>query len=292
MGKTTMSTVQPVLALDLEMNQPSEKVIQIGAIVGCLENKKVLERFNRYIKVDEKIHKDIVELTGIRDKTLEEKGVSLEQGYKELVELIKKWDTSPHALVWGAGDTEFLRRDLKKECPDENSQEFFGVEFPFSTRWLDLKVIYQFSCLRNGIPLRSGLAKSMKKIGMGFHGRQHNALDDAKNTFYFATILLNNLNLSELENGRELLLQQSKQECMERVSQYLSPLKESKDSFQKFCETYELENEEVNLWVEGTEIPSRRNLRKAIAFLEPERELEANGKFADELLFHLRDLQS
>ena len=76
-------------AMDLELNQPSNKIIQIGAVKFNILTGEVYDRLRTYVHIDEPLCTDesichIPKLTGITDKILEEKGVTLHEAYKEL----------------------------------------------------------------------------------------------------------------------------------------------------------------------------------------------------------------
>ena len=51
-------------SLDLELNQPSGKIIQIGAAVGHLMTGEIIEKFSCFIKIDEALDERIIKLTG------------------------------------------------------------------------------------------------------------------------------------------------------------------------------------------------------------------------------------
>jgi DNA polymerase III epsilon subunit-like protein len=55
------------IALDLEMNQPSGKVIEVGVAIGNV-NDGVLEMRNWYVDPQEPIEEYITQLTGIDDE--------------------------------------------------------------------------------------------------------------------------------------------------------------------------------------------------------------------------------
>lgn len=166
-----------ITSLDLEMNQPSGKIIQIGACVGNLVTGEILDTLRIYIKLDEPLNPFITTLTNITEQHLLD-GVTLEEGYKALLEMHQKHKAYLNPLTWGGGDSECLGTqlglsgDLATWC--------------FGRRWLDVKSYYQFYCMANQIKPQSGLAKSLTKLKMQFKGTKHDALDDAINTFLLA----------------------------------------------------------------------------------------------------------
>lgn len=173
------------LSLDLEMNKPSGKIIQIGAAIGNILTGEVKEKFSRIVKIDEVLDPFIVGLTGISDEMISN-GVSLEQAYIDLCELKKRHDCQTNPITWGGGDSLELKKQLGEA----------GVcleSWPFGRRWIDIKTVYQVFCLSRGIKIHSGLAKSMTRVGLNFVGRKHNALDDALNTLTLANRLINEM---------------------------------------------------------------------------------------------------
>ena len=83
-------------------------------------------------------------------------------------------------LTWGGGDSLSLRTALGLD--DE--------KFLFGRRWIDAKTLFVSYCFANNLTHASGLAKSLRRMGLNFQGRKHNALDDACNTFIIYKKLL------------------------------------------------------------------------------------------------------
>lgn len=170
------------LSLDLEMNQPSGKIIQIGAVIGNVLTGAINETFSRIVRIDEPLNPKIEELTGITASEVSA-GVSLEQAYLDLCEFKKKYDCQTNPITWGGGDSLALKQELEQYSVSLD-------EWPFGRRWIDIKTVYQFYCLSNGIKIQSGLAKSLTRLGLAFKGKKHNAKDDAMNTLIIAHALL------------------------------------------------------------------------------------------------------
>ena len=173
------------IALDLEFNQPSQKIIQIGAVVGDIDGN-ILEKLDILIDPNEVINPYIVDLCGITDEDIEQHGVSLEEGYDKVQQLHAKYQCIRNPIVWGGGDSASLRNELEKQ--GHSFSNGYGdtsnsPPFCFGFRWIDVKTLYQVHRIRNKLPLQGGLAKSMTKMGMKFEGTKHNATDDALNTF-------------------------------------------------------------------------------------------------------------
>lgn len=162
------------MSLDLEMNQPSGKIIQIGIVVGSELTGEIFARERIYVKIDEPLSPYITELTGITEEDLATKGMSLLEAYRKVEAVHKEWGCAVNPIVWGGGDSKVLREQLGFTESDS---------FVFGHRWYDVKTLYQSWRKAMNQPIQGGLAKSMTKMGLKFEGRKHDACDDAFNTF-------------------------------------------------------------------------------------------------------------
>jgi inhibitor of KinA sporulation pathway (predicted exonuclease) len=176
-----------IVALDLEMNQPSGKIIQIGAVLGDLNSGEIVSRFSALVDPHEDLAQHISDLTGIQDAALKERGVDLHLAYHDLCAWLQPYrDTRQlNPLTWGGSDTKELRdqiginQDLEAAEKDRAQHQ----RWPFGRRWLDVKTVYAAWRHAQGKPGDGGLARSMTKLGLSFQGRKHNAEDDAKKYF-------------------------------------------------------------------------------------------------------------
>lgn len=171
-----MSNYTPNLfaSLDLEMNQPSGKIIQIGLCFGDIQTGEIKYSRRHYIKSGEEITEYIENLTGVTNEMIDDMGIPLEIAYKDIIDEYAKHRPFMNPLTWGGGDSVELREQLG-----------IGKDqyFVFGRRWIDVKTVYQAYRHSRGESPRSGLAKSMIRLGLKFDGRKHDALDDAINTF-------------------------------------------------------------------------------------------------------------
>lgn len=166
--------IDKVIALDLEMNQPSGAIIQIGAAVGSMKSGRVIETFSVLTRAPEPLNPEIEKLTGITQAALDECGVALAQGYEQLLAFVRQHKPFINPLTWGGGDSQELREQLRMN--DER--------WCFGRRWIDVKTLHVVSCLAAGIHPAGGLKSTMRKhYKMNFEGRAHDAKDDAVNTF-------------------------------------------------------------------------------------------------------------
>lgn len=170
-----------IMSLDLEFNQPSESIIQVGVVVGNLATGDILDRYESCVLVNEQMHPYITKLTGIKQQDVDN-GKLLWEVYRDIRELHQKHNCFINVLTWGGGDSQALRKELGLE--DNN--------FVFGRRWIDAKTIFVSQCFVDDVKHQSGLPKSMRRLGMNFEGRKHTAVDDAYNTFRIYRKLLQN----------------------------------------------------------------------------------------------------
>lgn len=173
-----------LIALDLEMNQPSGKIIQIGAVIGNVLTGDILAKFDQFVDPLEPLAPQIITLTGITQQQLDNSCVPLPEAYAKLVTFRNSHKVFINPLTWGGGDSQELRQQL-----GEQSEPWI-----FGRRWIDVKTLYQSYRIANYKPVQGGLAKAMTKFGLQFRGQKHNACDDALNTFLFYRHLLKLLN--------------------------------------------------------------------------------------------------
>lgn len=159
---------------DLEMQQPSQAIISIGAVVGNIHTGDIVEEFERFVQIDEPLDNFVSNLTGITDLQLQKEGVSLREAYEDFVGLHRKYSSFMNPVCWGNDRTALFDQVFPLIQPEE---------WVFGRRWVDVKTIYITHALANNMPTQGGLAKVLTRFGMQFQGRKHTAKDDAKNTF-------------------------------------------------------------------------------------------------------------
>lgn len=170
-----------VVAIDLEMNQPSGRIIQIGAVIGDVRTGEIVSRFDAKVNPQEQLEARISALTGIKAVELEN-APSLLLAYDALNTWLAPFadERTLNPLTWGGGDAETLREQLNRK--DER--------WIFGRRWIDVKTLYAAWRMAQGKDISGGLAKAMTKLKLAFEGRKHNATDDALNTFRMYRALL------------------------------------------------------------------------------------------------------
>ena len=166
-----------LISLDLEMNQPSRKIIQIGACVFNSNTGEILNEFNKIIFTNEKIDPFITELTKITQEDVL-KGSDLKSAYVELCKLRKKYQAHRSIVTWGDGDVKLLKEQVFETY--KKDQEAFSWDLGF--RFFDTKTLYQAYRIANDQSMKAGLSNAMTNMGLTFEGQEHDALCDAKNT--------------------------------------------------------------------------------------------------------------
>lgn len=200
--KEHLKPIEIFTSIDLEMNQPSRKIIQVGAVVGNISTGEILERFSIFVNPKEKLSKSIIELTKITQKDVDN-GVTLEEAYHQLRALHKKHGSFINPITWGGGDSQELLNQLIKPLTHKilvwlRLKERIESGWCFGRRWVDVKTLFVSWRFANGQPIQGGLAKSMLKVGLRFNGQKHNARDDAENTFHMYRTMLS---LNKLKQG-------------------------------------------------------------------------------------------
>ena len=175
------------LSLDLELNQPSGSIIQVGYVIGNLKSGEIFQEVCDNIKVEEEINPFITNLTGITQKDVDN-GIDIRESYANMCDFHKEYNCFRNNLQWGQGDSECLERLVRKEITE--------VEwFLFGRRSIDVKTVFISYRWANGLNAQAGLAKALNKLGFNFEGKKHNSLCDAKNTFIIYRELLKKFSL-------------------------------------------------------------------------------------------------
>jgi inhibitor of KinA sporulation pathway (predicted exonuclease) len=161
-----------VMSLDLEMSQPDNIIIQVGAAVGNTDTGSILWSGRYNIKSDTQVSPFITGLTGITQTDVD-LGIPLQEAYDDLALMHKVNSCVMNPLVWGGGDMELLRSQLGMD----------REKWIFGRRFIDVKTVYTARQMARGMTGYGGLKNSMKKMGLKFEGDAHRAEIDAINTF-------------------------------------------------------------------------------------------------------------
>lgn len=184
------------ISLDLEMNHDENKnvddIIQIGIVAFDFYTGDIIAKERIYVSLptdennkQKKVSPFIESLTGITDDILQHQGKSLMQAYLQMKHFVEKHDGFKDPVCWGGNDADYLLQQLILKAGYK--EETFG-RYVFNKNFFNAKKDFQIYCQVNDMSLKSGLAKSMRRLGLKFEGRIHDALDDAincKTIFHF-----------------------------------------------------------------------------------------------------------
>jgi len=188
-----------VLALDLEMNQPSGKIIQIRYVIADLSSLRVFEKKRLYVNPQEplgiipEMNIPISQYTGITEDHIKQHGMTLQEAYQIMCSDVLKYNPTRTVVQWGGGsvedgigstgDADYLRQQLGLKWTD----------YIFRQGAWDVKNQYQIYQAFNRKKVVAGVEKALKTMDLEFEGRPHDALDDAWNTFRIFTYLGNKM---------------------------------------------------------------------------------------------------
>jgi len=161
-----------ICVIDLEMCQPSNRIIQIGAVIADTRTCKIVDTFNLLVNPFEEVSQEITTLTGITSEMVAN-APGPARAYLQFKEFLKAGGATTLPAQWGIGDTDLLRTQVGLDW--EN--------FCFRRRAIDVKALYQAWAAFSGNSTKAGLESSMRHLGLTFVGQQHNAADDAYNTW-------------------------------------------------------------------------------------------------------------
>lgn len=157
-----------LVVFDLEMNQPSQKIIQIGAVTLRLQQGDIVPLFSEIVNPGETPNGFITQLTGISTEDVES-ARPLDDALRIFWSKIRNIEGPVRIGAWGS--------DCKKLYKDSAA---LGVAPPENLTGYDLRGIYKMYSLVSGNPVSGiGLAKVAKKLNVAFEGHHHNAYDDA-----------------------------------------------------------------------------------------------------------------
>jgi inhibitor of KinA sporulation pathway (predicted exonuclease) len=163
-----------LISIDLELNQPSKKIIQLGYVISNVKTQTIKCSKRLYVNPCEVLSNDIINLTGITQKQVD-CGSALFTAYHIMCQDIQKYQVTKHPIQWGLDHFE-LRNQLRLEWD----------EYVFRRRAHDIKSFYQLYQMTtpNGKTV-AGLNNALKQCDLSWdvkHGHQHDALADAYNT--------------------------------------------------------------------------------------------------------------
>lgn len=182
------------LSLDLEMNQPSGRIIQIGACILDRRTGAIVDQFSQVVNPNETLSPFIIQLTGITQAQVNA-GVPLIEAYEKLnqfwrpnvIPIGTPSEKFYNAVCWGGDDMRCLADQLFKPHWFISLLRTLRIvrspsRWHYGHRIIDVKTLFQSWCIKRDVKPASGLAKSLRKVGLNFEGRKHDALSDSINT--------------------------------------------------------------------------------------------------------------
>lgn len=168
--------------LDLEMNQPSGKIIEIGAVTLNTSNGKITKLFHELSNPGELPNEFIQNLIG---RTAAE--IAEARGSKEV--LSDFWeafaeDGGKKLAGWGNDTQQIIEQSLD-----------YKLSFDWPKQY-DLKQtinLYTHFVNRQNVKYKMGLKKTMEQWDLEFEGDHHCAYDDAYNTAQLAYKVFNDM---------------------------------------------------------------------------------------------------
>lgn len=251
------------VSFDMEMNNDKDgrvtDIIQLGAVAFNIDTGDVEDVLKVYIntslqdfktwkklKINGTVASDlsyniplsdfITTLTGITETDLFTKGVSLMKGYNLLQEFLKRNKAFRDPICWGGNDALYLKNQLIQKCGW--SEEVYG-RFAFGSNYFDTKKIFQIYCQQNDLSIKSGMAKSMRRLGLTFTGRIHDALDDSINNKEVFMFLKGKLDeKAEIKNGDSFVIGNKKFiiKSIDQASGFLSLSCDGKEKTLLICD--------------------------------------------------------
>lgn len=159
-----------LIVLDLEYNQPSRRIIQIGAVEVRAHEGEIEPVFCEHVNPGEPLDAYIQKLTGITQEQ-----ASRAQTLDHVA--ARFWRTighHEHIVLGGWGD------DARKLVRDSHRAKVLTPEahaLDLTTLWKLLQTLGEAPTPKN-----HGLKRLMRYYGVRFEGQQHDALTDARAT--------------------------------------------------------------------------------------------------------------
>lgn len=181
------------IALDLELTQPENSIISIGAVAFDTETGEIKDKFHEYVYTEDKVSDYITQLTGITQSNVNN-AQNIDVIYQELVRFKEKNDAHTQLVTWGAGDMKALKDQVYRFFQANYSGPWEQSNWwKFGYTEMNVKNINQAILEAKGLKTQGGLKTSMRKAGVPFEGPAHSADMDALNTAKFYCYFLNKL---------------------------------------------------------------------------------------------------
>ena len=198
------------IVVDLEMNYVAKKsdarricrmeTIEIGAVM-LDDNLQEISAFRTYVKPEynDCIERKIKRITGITEEMVQNAPI-----FKEALRMFTNWclGTGDAVTIYAWSDTDFCQ--IAKEITLKNYEMTPEEEIILTTKWSDFQKEFDTHL---GFNRQVSLSMALDMAGIDFTGREHDALDDARNTAELLNILrdtaLFNLTLRKIKEAME-----------------------------------------------------------------------------------------
>lgn len=159
--------------IDLEMEQPSNDLLEIGASVWDIGKRKEINRFQAYISLPDNAMPSeyITDLCSIDHNVYKTSALSPKEGIESFWRFFEDCKSGGRICAWG-GDVYWL----KQYSTQHNAYHSKKI------RALDIKNLSEPIRWLRDKKARGGLKSTMDILDLPFEGTQHMAYDDAYNT--------------------------------------------------------------------------------------------------------------
>ena len=196
------------IVVDLEMNNVSKKsearricrmeTIEIGAVM-LDDNLQEISAFRTYVKPEynDCIERKIKRITGITEEMVQNAPI-----FKEALRMFTNWclGTGDEVTIYAWSDSDYCQ--IAKEITLKNYEMTLEEEIILTTKWSDFQKEFDTHL---GFNRQVSLSMALDMAGIDFTGREHDALDDARNTAELLNILrdtaLFNLTLRKIKEA-------------------------------------------------------------------------------------------
>lgn len=179
-GKVVVKFPHDIVVFDLECNQPSGKIIEIGAVYLTRDLTGIASEFQAYVHPNEDISEYIINLCGLKSDHLAK--IQSASALPEVCQEFYTWATQKTKNIVLASWGNFDVAELHVQYP----------ECPFRKKSIDIKSIAAWECARMGIKTEHSLSAVCKETHVKIEQPIHRGLPDARTT---ANVLLNFANL-------------------------------------------------------------------------------------------------
>lgn len=188
--------------VDLEGTQFTHEMIEIGAYMAYLDDdlhiKKHEKGFTCYVKATNPIGHVVEEMTGIKESTLKNKGVSFPAAMTLFQKYLKKNKNDCIFITFGNQDLRIIGQSVYYS--GDASKEFART---ISKQYLDFSAFLS-SYIKDNKGNPYSLTNYLKVFGVPFEGRAHDALTDALNLMDLYTAFLDHPDIVKEEYKKVL----------------------------------------------------------------------------------------